>query len=211
MAAPYISNLAAQILNTNPKLKPWQIKKIILETGDQKAHLEDKLISKSIANNQKALKAAKLSTEISLEHAIQLATLEIVPLQDEISLNFSPAKAYQETAKKILDSVPAVITPSEVNEEVDQEETPVQKVELPLTKSSSSSPKDQEKEQLDTSVQPPSIPVEPLATETDQDHSNQTPEQSLKPSEDLPPSSSQSPPSPQINQSLESEPSLPQS
>lgn len=184
MAAPYISNLAAQILNANPKLRPWQIKKIILETGDRKPHLEDKLISKSVANNAKALKAANLSKEISLEHSIQLANLEIVPLQDEVSLKFSPSKIYQETAKKILESVPVHITPEEVNEEPE---------ELP-TKSSSSLPMNQETMPQDKSEPLPSAAPERPAQASDQVHSNQTSEQSQTPSEDLPPSSSESQP-----------------
>lgn len=211
MAAPYISNLAAQISNANPKLKPWQIKKIILETGDQKAHLEDKLISKSIANNAKALKASNLSKEIALEHAIQLATLEIVPLQDEISLNFSPAKTYQETSRKLFNSLPAITTPNGIDDDEtdEQEQTPIKKDDS--TKSSSSSPTDQVTEQPDNSVPLPSTDQVEKNQESDQDHSNQTPTQSLKPSEDLPPSSSQLPPSPPENQSPELEPSLPQS
>lgn len=201
MAAPYISNLAAQILNANPKLRPWQIKKIILETGDQKPGLEDKLLSKSIANNAKALKAANLSKEIALEHAVQLANLEIVPLQDEVSLKFAPSKIYQETAKKIFESVPAIIKPEEIDEEV---------VEEP-TKSSSLPPKDQEKVQPDSSKQLPLAEKEPKDQVAGQDHSNQILEQSPTPSEDLLPSSSESQPSPPEIPFPESEPSLPQS
>src|SRR5690606_31208818 len=199
MAAPYISNLAAQILNANPKLKPWQIKKIIMETGDEKEHLEDKLVSGAIANNAKALKAANLSKEISLEHAIQLATLKIVPLQDEISLNITPAKIYQETAKKVMESVPSVITPAEVNEEVE---------ETPSTKSSSSQPIDQEKVPQDNSVPLPSIDSEQMDQVVDQDRSNETSELSQKPSEDLPPSSSEPQPEPPAVLPQEGPPSL---
>ena len=132
MAAPYISNLAAQMLNANPKLKPWQIKKIIMETGDQKPSLEEKLISKSVANNAKALKAANLSREISIEHAIQLATLEIVPIQDEVSFNLSPAKVYEEATKKLMESIPATITPTDADEDLDDGHETEQKVEKPV-------------------------------------------------------------------------------
>lgn len=233
MAAPYISNLAAQMLNANPKLKPWQIKKIILETGDQKPSLEEKLISKAVANNAKALKAANLSREISIEHAIQLATLEIVPIQDEVSFNLSPAKVYEEATKKLMESIPVPIAPNEVTEDLDdgpelvpdvpktiapvntekkkKEKKEVEQIQTaPPTKPSSSLQTDQETVPQDNSEQPLSVDPSPKAQESDQDHSNQISEQSQQPSEDLPPSSSESQPEPHEVQHLESAPSSPQ-
>src|SRR5690606_31536879 len=55
MAAPYVANLAAQILNTNPKLTPIEVKQIIMETGEIKEHLKTRLASSAVVNNQHAI------------------------------------------------------------------------------------------------------------------------------------------------------------
>jgi subtilisin family serine protease len=198
MAAPYISNLAAQIINANVKLTAADVKRIILETGEEKEHLKPKLVSGSMVNNRRAIKASLLSLEMPLDEAINLARLDIVPIEDKISIGMAPAVAAESIQKKAMESIPQVITPAEVNDET-------------LTKASSSSPLDPEKEQPDNSVPPASALPDAPVVSADPVPSSQIEEQSPKPSEDLPASSS--PPElklPEV-QSLETSPSLPQS
>jgi subtilisin family serine protease len=116
MAAPYISNLAAQILNINLKLKPEEIKKIILETGDEKDHLKEKMISASIVNNDRAIKAALLSKDLPLEQAIGLAKTGLVPIEDSVSFGQPPAIEPLKIQQKVMDSFPKSISPQEIEE-----------------------------------------------------------------------------------------------
>lgn len=116
MAAPYISNLAAQTLNINPQLRPEEIKKILLGTGDEKEHLKAKLVSASIANNQRALKAALLSRDLPLDQAINLARSGIIPIEDLSSTRLPPALDAAFLQKKVMDAIPREITPEELEE-----------------------------------------------------------------------------------------------
>lgn len=197
MAAPYIANLAAQIINANKKLTPGDVKRIILETGEEKVHLQTKLVSSSLVNNQKALKAAQFSHEMSIDEAINLARLNLVPIEeDQISIGMAPAISAENLHRKTMESIPQAITPEEVNDET--------------TKSESFLPKDQEKEQPDNSERPALALQGPQKISADPAPSSQTSEQSLKPSEDLPASSSESPPLLPEAQFPNSPPSLPQ-
>jgi hypothetical protein len=199
MAAPYISNLAAQIMNSNSKLKPGEVKRIILETGTQKDYLKTKILSGAMADNQRALKAALLSRDLSLEEAINLAKLDIIPMEDQISIGLPPARAAESMKKKMFESIPQMIKPEEV------EETEI------ATISSSSSPADPKKEQQDKSAPPPStVPIQKEKS-ADPGPANQIEEQSLPPSEERPASSSESQPLLPEAQSPESALSSPQS
>lgn len=183
MAAPYISNLAAQIKNGNSKLGPIEIKKIILGTGEVKEHLRGKIISASIANNKKALKASLLSRDIPLDQAVNLAASGLIPIEDKISTGISPAVSPEDVEKKIADSIPSIITPAEVDEEPSLDNNP--------TKSKSSLEKDQVKLPQDNSRPPPSeFQVAPEKF-SDLVPSNQSEGQSPKPFVDLPASASQ--------------------
>jgi len=202
MAAPYVSNLAAQIKNTNSKLTPAEIKRIILSTGEYKDHLKTKLTSGSIIDNQNALKAALLSKDFNLDQAISLGSSGVVPVEDKISFGIAPALSPEEIQQKVMETFPSVITPQEVEEEPTIGEDP--------TKSLSSEQKDLEKGQLDSLKQPllkaPKIPEK----SSDLSPSNQNGEQSPKPSEDVPASSFEPQPSLPENQYPTSSPSLPQ-
>jgi hypothetical protein len=116
MAAPYISNLAAQILNINKKLAPFDIKRIIMETGDVKEHLKIKLVSGSVVNNQKALKAALLSQDLKIDQAIELAKSGLIPIEDSISFGQPPAIKPLELQNKVMDSIPRDLSPLEIDE-----------------------------------------------------------------------------------------------
>lgn len=203
MAAPYVSNLAAQIKNTNPQLKAAEIKKIILETGSPKEHLKLRLTSGSVVDNQKALKAALLSLDMKLNEATALSASGLIPLEDQITLGSDRAVSPEEIEKRLLNTLPSVITPAEVDDEPQIENTP--------TKSESSALKDQGKAPQDNSVPPPLKVEDVPAKSSGPGPSNQSEEQSLKPSAELPASASPPLPSPPEAQSPGSEPSLPQS
>lgn len=178
MAAPWISNLAAQILNSNPKLKPSDVKKIILETGDVKLHLKPRLSSGATVNNVLAMKASLLSRDMGIAEAVNLANSNLIPIEDKISFGLPPAVNPEDLQKKMMDSVPAVITPAETDD---------------VTSEESSLPTDPEKERPDNSGQLPSTPSSVQQKDADPIPSSQNAEQSPQPSVDSPASSSQVP------------------
>ena len=196
MAAPYISNLAAQIKNINKKLSPENIKKIILETGDEKDHLKTKLSSGSMVNNQKSLKAALLTRDIKLDQAIILAKSGLIPMEDSVSFGQPPAIDPANLQQKVFDSIPKDISPQELEEiQTTNEES------LPLT--------DPAKDKPGNSAPP--VSVEPSLPEKASDPipSSQNEEQSPPPSlEKMPSSSQDQPPLPQ-NPDSASAPSSP--
>lgn len=181
MSAPYISNLAAQIKNTNPKLTPAEIKKIILETGEMKEHLKTKISSAAVANNHKAIKAALLSKDMVLDQAITLGKSDLVPMEDKISIGFSPARSPEEIQKKVMESFPSVITPQEVEDIQDEE----------ATKPKSSLSTDPETKQPDSLSQLPLSAPEAPAESADPVPASQNEAQSPKSFEELPASSSE--------------------
>jgi subtilisin family serine protease len=203
MAAPYISNLAAQILNSNPRLSATDIKRIILETGQEKAYLKEKLISSSMVDNQRAMKAASLSREMGLPEAINLAKVNLIPFEDQINLSISPAISPDSFKEKILNSIPQAIQPREVDEDPSLDE------KIP-TSEASSLPKSPETMPQDKLGPPASTLQDDQPKSSDPAPANQIEEQSQKPSSDLPASSSQSESSLPEAQSPETSPSLPQ-
>jgi hypothetical protein len=180
MAAPWISNLAAQIMNTNPKLAPVDVKRIILETGDVKVHLKPRLISGALVDNRAAMRAALLSKDMGISEAINLANSNLIPVEDKISFGLPPAVAPEELKTKIMDSVPSVISPDETDDATSEE---------------SSSQMDQGKAPPDNSSPlpstAPSLPEKP----SDPVPSSQTAEPVPQSSGDSPASSSQAQPS----------------
>lgn len=202
MAAPYIANLAAQILNLNEKLKPEEIKKIILETGDVKLHLKPRLASGAMVSNETALRAALLSRDMSIEEAINLGRSNLIPVQDKLTGGKTPEVATENLKKKVMDSIPTAVSSTDVEEEGNGEET---------TKSLSSSPKDPEKGQPDNSGPPVSALQAAPVRGADPAPASQSEEQPLPPSGDLPASSS--PAESKLPQTPDSAPlpSLPQS
>lgn len=202
MAAPYVANIAAQIKNNNPILTATEIKRIILETGDTKEHLKSRLAASAIVDNQKALRATLLSKDFLLDQAISLGISGLVPIEDKISIGLTPAISTEEIQKKVMDSIPTIVTPSEVDEN---------NIEPISTKSSSSLPTDQEKAPQDNSGPQASTPQADQEKSVDPAPSSQNVEQSPPPSLETPASSSQPQQLPTENQSPSSAPSLPQS
>lgn len=202
MAAPYVSNLAAQIKNTNTSLTPSQIKEIILGTGEMKDHLKTKLASGAIVDNQKALRAALLTKDFKIDQAISLGLSGIVPVEDKISFGIAPALSPDEIQKKVMESFPSVITPQEVEEE--------SYILDDTTKSSSSLLKDPKTAPPGNLEQLPLTSPSALEKSSDLAPSNQNEERSQKPSEALPAFSSEPQPSLPEAQSQETSPSSPQ-
>lgn len=116
MAAPYIANLAAQVMNANPKLSAAEVKKIILATGEEKLHLRPRLASGSIVANDRALRAASLSKEMPIEEAISLAESNL--LQDKITLGTSPAINPETLKQSLLDTIPEPVSTAELDDDL---------------------------------------------------------------------------------------------
>jgi subtilisin family serine protease len=192
MAAPYISNLAAQILNINKKLKPQEVKRIILETGDMKEHLKTRLISGGVANNEKALKAALLSNDLKLDESISLALSGLIPMEDTVRIGQPPAVTADALQKKVLDVIPRPVLPQEIEE-------------IQSTSELSSSLPDAKIDKPDNSDRPVLVPPVESKKVVDPNLSNQNAEQSQLPSVDLKPSFS--PQQPQLRQSPDLGPS----
>ncbi len=123
MAAPYVSNLAAQIKNTNDKLTPPEIKQIILETGEVKAHLKTRLASGAIVNNHKAIRAALLSKDMALAEAIALGNSNLIQMEDKITTGISPAisptrsESSEQMDQEIVQPASSKLLPLEVKDD----------------------------------------------------------------------------------------------
>ncbi len=182
MATPYISNLGAQIMNINTQLLPYEVKAIILGTGDEKVNLKARLSSGSVVNNQKAIKAAQLSKELTVEQSINLAKLDLIPMEDSIQFGMRPAKSAESLKDKVLESIPSPIMPHEVDDAPEVEAVPTSGV--------SSSPKDPVKGPQDNSTSPASPAPELQLKPADQSPSSQSEGQSPTPSVEMPASSS---------------------
>jgi hypothetical protein len=177
MAAPYISNIAAQILNINPRLRPEDIKTIITGTGEEKDYLKSKLISGAIVDNQRALKAALLSRDLTIDQAINLARTGLIPMEDSVSIGQPPAINAEFLQKKVMDSIPKDITPGELDE-------------IQSTNEESSLLLGPEINKPDNSVQLPSKPKTAPVKPVDPVPASQSEAQSPPPSEGPPSSSS---------------------
>ena len=71
MAAPYVTNVAGLVKDANPGLNPAGIKKILMGTVDVKDFLKGKVTSSGIVNRERAVKAAQLSKQMTVEAAIK--------------------------------------------------------------------------------------------------------------------------------------------
>jgi subtilisin family serine protease len=76
-AAPAVANVAARIKEANPKLKPVEVKKILLGTVDKKGFLTDKILAGGIVNTERAVVAAQLTTSVSVSEAISRAKVQV--------------------------------------------------------------------------------------------------------------------------------------
>ena len=69
-AAPYVADIAGQIMDINPSLPIKDVKTIIMGTVDIKTFLKGKVLSEGIVNMDRAIRAATHSLTISVEDAI---------------------------------------------------------------------------------------------------------------------------------------------
>ncbi|OGR03746.1 MAG: hypothetical protein A2284_05170 [Deltaproteobacteria bacterium RIFOXYA12_FULL_61_11] len=76
MAAPFVSKVASMVLQANPALTPAKVKRILMDTADQKKFLRGKVKSGAV-NLERAVEAATKSAEMELEEAIAAAREEI--------------------------------------------------------------------------------------------------------------------------------------
>jgi cell wall-associated protease len=72
-AAPFIAGLAAELKNRNPKLKPLEIKRIILETTDALSSESDRTTAFGHVNRDRALLAGDYSNGSKISQAITAA------------------------------------------------------------------------------------------------------------------------------------------
>jgi subtilisin family serine protease len=76
-ASPFVANLAGKVLDKNPNLKPAEVKQILMQTVDKKSFLVGKVVSEGTANEERAVRAAALSAEMSVGEAILQAKSEV--------------------------------------------------------------------------------------------------------------------------------------
>lgn len=76
-ASPYVANVAGLAIDANPSLSNSDLKKILMDTADQKDFLKGKVISGGIVNVNRAVTAAKLAKSMQLSDAIKSARLQI--------------------------------------------------------------------------------------------------------------------------------------
>ncbi len=76
-AAPFVANVAAKIKEANPKLKPAEIKKILMGTVDLKNFLTEKVMTGGIVNLERAVVAAQMSSTMSVKEAIDRSKIQV--------------------------------------------------------------------------------------------------------------------------------------
>ncbi len=76
-ASPYVANVAAKIKDANAKLKPLEIKKILMGTVDKKAFLTDKVTAGGIVNTERAVVAAQMTNTMTVDEAVSRANLQV--------------------------------------------------------------------------------------------------------------------------------------
>lgn len=90
MAAPFVTNVAGLVKDANSDLSPMQIKKILMETVDMKAFLSGKVKSGGIVNRDRAVKAAEMAKDHSLDDAIRLARVSVLDVMGDGPRPFMP-------------------------------------------------------------------------------------------------------------------------
>lgn len=89
-AAPYVANVAAQVKDTNPALKPADIRKILMGTVDLKAFLTEKVAAGGIVNPERARIAGELAKTMKIDEAISRSRAmirDMVSTRTEVNKN----------------------------------------------------------------------------------------------------------------------------
>jgi len=76
-AAPYVANVAGQIIDANPALTPKDVKNILLSTVDKKSFLKGKVSSEGVVNTERALYAAQLTKSVGVTEAISRSLTQV--------------------------------------------------------------------------------------------------------------------------------------
>jgi cell wall-associated protease len=97
-ASPYVANVAARVKESNPALKPVEIKKILMGTVDKKAFLADKITSGGIVNLGRAVTAAELTRSTSVSEAISRSLVQVKDVEY--------ASASLDVSKKLITPIP---------------------------------------------------------------------------------------------------------
>ncbi|MGM0607663.1 MAG: S8 family serine peptidase [Candidatus Muiribacteriota bacterium] len=80
MSAPYVTNVAAEVIYIRPQLSAVETKKILMETVDKKDWLKDKVKSGGFVNRKRAEQVARwMNMGMNIENAITKANNEILP------------------------------------------------------------------------------------------------------------------------------------
>jgi subtilisin family serine protease len=76
-ATPFVVQVMGRALDQNPSLSHSDLKKIIMDTSDQKDYLKGKVASGGVINTERALAAAQLAKTMQLGDAIDRAKAQI--------------------------------------------------------------------------------------------------------------------------------------
>lgn len=94
MAAPYVTNVAARVKESNDALTPGQIKQVLIGTVDVKVWLQGKVTSSGIVNPERAIHAALLTKTMSVTDAIGHSKVEVADVQDARKLDFDDSELF---------------------------------------------------------------------------------------------------------------------
>ena len=82
-AAPYVSNIAANMKDENPKLMPAELKEILMGTVDFRDYLVGKVKSSGTVNKERAIQAARNTLEMPLMESIELAKYQVIEVKKD--------------------------------------------------------------------------------------------------------------------------------
>lgn len=108
MATPYVVGVSAKVKDINPKLKPAELKAILMGTVDHKDWLKTKVISSGVINPERAYVAAEKSKSVGITEAISYAIENVKDLPSTDKTTLKPLKVdstileMKEFAKQLL-------------------------------------------------------------------------------------------------------------
>ncbi len=89
-ASPYVANVAAKIKAANMKLRPIDIKKILMGTVDKKGFLTEKVTAGGIVNLDRAVVAAEMTNTMPVTDAIARAESQVKDAPVDAKSDVSP-------------------------------------------------------------------------------------------------------------------------
>ena len=104
MAAPYITGVAAHILDVNPALNAQQVKAILMGTVDHKDWLVKKVVSEGVVNPARSYKAAELMNSMPIKEALAQAKA-LVPDQPVADVPARPMSARNSELRDLANSI----------------------------------------------------------------------------------------------------------